>query len=248
MPGGIRIELDGDERLIAKLRELNGLARSLALDATRQSVDVVKNRMIEGIASPPKMGRIYRGRFPYVFGQEFIPPEYRRPPHQASAEGEYPASDTGNLIRSIWAEVEDELAGLAADSLDTQLSFNLNDLVAAENTINGLIGADAEYAAPLEYKPPERGGRPFATRALSESRDDIYAIFLGMRGKFGGGGGGAPPTNPPTSPTSPPPAPPRPPSGFTGSNEGQPGFSAEELNAQQLRNLLNPPPDGSSPP
>lgn len=188
MPGGFRISLEGDERLVAKLAEIGPLARSLALDATRQGVELVKNRMIEGIADPAKTGRLYTQRFAtssnggvFAYGS--------RPPHRASARGEYPASDTGNLIRSIWAEVEDDLAGLDLDPTDVQLSLGLDDMIAATNTINGMIGADAEYAAPLEFKPPERGGRPFAGRALAESRDDIFAIFLGMRGKFGGGGG-----------------------------------------------------------
>lgn len=166
MPGGVRITLQGDKELIAKLARLAPIARAAALEATQLSVDVVRNRMVAGISSPPKTGRLYGH-------------------HRASAPGEYPASDTGNLLRSIWAEVEDNLAGLALDPLDVQLSYTLGDVLDMTDNIDGRIGADAEYAAPLEYKPPERGGRPFATRALEESRDDIFRIFLGaLSGKF----------------------------------------------------------------
>jgi len=187
MAQGIHISLDGDAALIAKLAALPGLARGLAVDCTEQSVEAVKNRMIDGISSPPKTGRVYTTYFATsAFGGVF--PWGSRPAHQASAQGEYPASDTGNLIRSIWAEVEQGLSGLASDDLDTQLSFNLNELMDDAGRIRGVIGVDADYAAPLEYKPPERGGRPFATRALAESRDQIYAIFFGgMAGKFSGG-------------------------------------------------------------
>jgi hypothetical protein len=189
MPGGFRITLDGDERLARKLAGLGSLARELAVEATRESVDVVKNTMIEGITSPPKTGRIYTQYYRRNTQTGGIFPIGPRPPHQASAEGEYPASDTGNLVRSIYTEVDDLMAGFEDEPMDVQLGFNFDDLARAQNMITGIIGADAEYAAPLEYKPPERGGRPFATRALIESQDQVLAIFLGkMRGRFGGGG------------------------------------------------------------
>lgn len=181
MPGGFRISLENDERLIAKLANLTAIAQREALARTADAVEVVRSRAVEGIAKGPKTGRIYTQRVArgpnggiFFYGS--------RPPHQASAPSEYPAADTGTLMGSIWADVEagmDRALGEAGGAV-----LSLNALVDAEMRISGLVGADAEYAAPLEYKPTERGGRPFLRRSLAESQADIHRIFLGMRGKF----------------------------------------------------------------
>lgn len=129
--------------------------------------DAVRETAVDGIAKPPKSGRIYTHRFPDVFpGGQRRAENKRGRPHQASAKDEYPAADTGNLMRSIHT-----LGGKVAASGETYQ--------------NG-VAAAAEYARPLEYKPPERGGRPFLRRALAENRDDIResaeaAIREGLR-------------------------------------------------------------------
>jgi hypothetical protein len=184
MPGGIRITLEGDERLVARLAALSETASREARAALERSVNHVRDRAVAGIANGPKTGEIYTQRFAtgangnvFAYGS--------RTPHRASAPGEYPAADTGNLMRSIYAEVDQGLAGLDADDLGTQLAFDLNERIADAERLVGVVGAEAEYAAPLEYKPPERGGRPFLRRALTESGDDIKRAFDALRGKFG---------------------------------------------------------------
>lgn len=165
MPGGVRITLEGDERLIARLLELGETGRRETKLVLQACVDHVRNRAIEGIQSGPKTGRVYkRGGTA----------------HTASRMGEYPAADTGVLAGLIWDEVSD--ASPAGDG--DPLSITLSDLADAEGQLIGQIGADAEYAAPLEYKPQGRGGRPFMRRALDESRDFVRAAFRGLRGKF----------------------------------------------------------------
>lgn len=182
MPGGFRVSLEGDADLIAKLSRLEGIAYQGALKATREAVERVRTRAVEGIANGPKTGRVYTQRVAtgpnggiFFYGS--------RPPHQASAPGEYPAADTGNLMRSIFAEVEEGLAIAAGNAGEAVL--NLNDAVEASGQIQGTVGADADYAAPLEYKPDDRGGRPFLRRALAETRDEIHDLFIAeLAGKF----------------------------------------------------------------
>lgn len=186
MPGGIRITLDGDEALIKRLIGAGQRARTLAKEALEDSVDHVKNRAVEGIANGPKTGRVYTTYF-FTRGtgaERTIHPIGERPPHQASAPHEYPAADTGNLMRSIWAEVEDSMAGLSLDNLATQLSFNFADVANAEEVIKGMVGSDAAYSVHLEYKDRTEGGRPFLRRAAAESESFIRETFLGLRGRI----------------------------------------------------------------
>lgn len=182
MPGGFRVSLQGEAELIAKLSRLEGIAHQGALKAVRESVERVRTRAVEGIANGPKTGAVYTQLFATSqFGGVFA--YGSRPPHQASAPGEYPAADTGNLMRSIWAEVEEGLALALADAGEAVLT--IDEHIGASSQIHGTIGADADYAAPLEYKPPERGGRPFLRRALAESGAEIHDLFLAeLAGKF----------------------------------------------------------------
>lgn len=72
--------------------------------------------------------------------------------HRASAPDEYPAADTGILASSIHHRV---------DPLK----------------LEGVVEASAKYALPLELKPPERGGRPFLSRAYEENVGKVQATI-----------------------------------------------------------------------
>lgn len=176
------LTLEGDELLVKAIETLVDRLENEAELAMQESVDMVRNRAIEGITSPPKTGRIYTHRYPFVFGNEDrADPSDRRPkPHQASAPGEYPAGDTGNLMRSIFAEVErDFSAAFSGVDLGMKLEFQAQGFTFSDGNaeIRGFVGAHADYAAPLEYKPPEKGGRPFLRRAFAEMQDDIVKRF-----------------------------------------------------------------------
>lgn len=172
----MRIGVLNDARLIRRLKALPLALRAEARGKLERAGEKVRNRMVEGIKNGPKTGRLYTHRFPYVFGQENPPASHRRPPHRASAQDEYPAADTGNLMRSIHLEIEGapEIDGAA------QLALDLGEFW--EGRLAAAIGVAADYAAPLEFKPPEKGGRPFARRALAESEDDVAAEFATWRG------------------------------------------------------------------
>lgn len=76
--------------------------------------------------------------------------------HQASAPGQFPATDTGRLAGSLGFEV-----GGSPVIPEVELF------------------AGAEYAIPLELKPSSKGGRPFLSRGVAEKRG-TYASILSL--------------------------------------------------------------------
>lgn len=181
----MRITLDGDEALIARLLQMGDRGHKLFKEATEDCTDHVRNRAVEGIANGPKSGRIYTHHF-FTRGtgpdRVLMRGRQRARPHQASARGEYPAADTGNLMRTIWAEVEDSLQQLALDTAGTALNWSAWG--EAEGQIKGMVGCDAAYGVHLEYKDPTDGGRPFMRKALAESEDFIRQRFMELRGRI----------------------------------------------------------------
>lgn len=149
MNGFFRINVEAIPGFEEKLRRYGDRAAAILGEVVRDGAHRVVRRAKTRIASGPKTGRIYRRG---------------RVRHQASREGEYPAADTGNLMRSI----HDEHGETGVD------------------TFTALVVADTEYAAPLELKPEEKGGRPFLSRALHEEADAILdAAEAKLREAFG---------------------------------------------------------------
>ena len=72
--------------------------------------------------------------------------------HQASAPGEPPASDSGNLANSIGVTFEDE-------------------------GLTGLIGPSAEYGIFLEFGTTKMAARPFMTPAAEKEREPFIAAM-----------------------------------------------------------------------
>lgn len=103
---------------------------------------VTTNHIKASLLRGPKSGRVYQ-----LYGP--------RRTHQASAPGEYPATDTGRLASSIGYEIA------------TGGGYDLSVVMFAA----------AEYAIPLELKPSSRGGRPFMSRAVDEEQRDYGAIL-----------------------------------------------------------------------
>lgn len=97
----------------------------------------VRNDAIDSIMDGEKTGRIYTRR-----GVE----------HQASAPGEPPASDIGNLANSI--TLEPELARLAV-----------------------VVRAGADYAAALEYGTQKMEPRPFMRPALAKNLHRLETVI-----------------------------------------------------------------------
>ncbi len=99
-----------------------------------KGTEALKTRMVERIMQPPKTGLLYprgKGRL-----------------HQASAGGESPANDYGNLVKSITTSYD-------------------------ESKLEGTVNVGADYAESLEYGTQKMEARPFARPALQETTPAI---------------------------------------------------------------------------
>lgn len=90
----------------------------------------------------PSAGCVYTTRF-YRDSQGRLRKGGPRVPHQASAPGQPPSSDTGHLLNSIGHEMVDTESGIGAD-----------------------IGSDLDYAGYLEHGTRYMEPRPFLAPAL----------------------------------------------------------------------------------
>ncbi len=127
------------EELLARYRQATvaGLARGISL---------VEAEAVRLITDGPKSGAIYTTFF-FTIGNgsgRFVVPYGSRPPHQASAPGEPPASDTGFLVNN------------------RTISIDPDRLVAS-------LGFHAGYAIFLEHGTDRMEPRPFARPALVNS-------------------------------------------------------------------------------
>lgn len=107
---------------------------------------VVRDTVILGLQRSAKSGRIY---------EKYNP----RRTHQASAGGQYPATDTGFLV--------------------SQISTNVK---VSGSTIMGQIISSAPYSKALEFGHTNRDGsfteeRPFMQPSLTENENNIKKIF-----------------------------------------------------------------------
>jgi HK97 gp10 family phage protein len=107
--------------------------RAATVQGLHRGVEDVANEAVSLILNTPKSGRIYhRGGVA----------------HQASAPGEPPASDTGQLVASVTTSVD-----------ETSLTGNVN------------FGSD--HALALEKGTFKMAPRPFARPALVNKRDAV---------------------------------------------------------------------------
>lgn len=113
------------------------------------SANDVRNTAMESIVEGPKTGMIYntRGRL-----------------HQASAPGEPPAADIGNLHNSITLRID-------------------------VPRMNVFVNASARYAAALEYGTVRIAPRPYLRPALLQHAAGINArVIAEVRAYLAGGG------------------------------------------------------------
>ena len=96
---------------------------------------MVQGRIVDSIQRDPKTGAVYGN-------------------HQASAPGQPPATDTGQLVRSITMSVE-----------------------GTEGEVIGVIRASAPYAAMLEFGTSNIEPRPYMQPGLESQRRKIEEMF-----------------------------------------------------------------------
>jgi len=111
--------------------------------AVAYGVNTIRNFAIEGITSGNKSGATYTRR-----GVQ----------HRASAAGEYPASDTGNLVSNIYIELD-------ADGL------------------GGQVESRAQYSSYLEFGTSKMAERPFMFPSAERARPLIRQRFRRMKAR-----------------------------------------------------------------
>lgn len=133
--------------------------RQGAMQGVVDAIGIVEKRAVDLILNTPKTGRVYTTRF-YTVGRgrnRRVIAYGSRPAHQASAPGEPPASDTGNLVNNRRID-------LISERLAARLVFS------------------SKYAVYLQFGTDRTEPRPWADRALRESGDEINnAIISNVR-------------------------------------------------------------------
>lgn len=104
---------------------------------TMQGAERIQNAMNES----PRTGRIYK--------------KGKTVTHQASAPGEAPAPDTGNLINSVFSGIIDRVRG----------------------AITGRIVVNKEYAAHLEIGTAKMRPRPYIASTIKANWDYLMQVF-----------------------------------------------------------------------
>ena len=105
--------------------------------------NMVRNTAVESIQRGSKDGKVY---------QKYIP----RRTHQASAEGQPPATDTGYLVQNINLKIDAEGLGASVES-------------------------NADYSAALEFGTRKMAARPFMQPALEENRPKIRRLVKDIK-------------------------------------------------------------------
>lgn len=126
--------------------------------ATFEVGNAIRNSIIRNIQTSPKSGNVYLYSFRVINGRT-VPIARRSTPHKASAPGEYPSTDTGNLVRNI------------------QLNTSKNGF-----NYSATIESRASYSAFLEYGHRTVEGdwvapRPFMEPGFNAARAEIKMII-----------------------------------------------------------------------
>jgi HK97 gp10 family phage protein len=133
---------------------LNAAAQSAAEATMLGCMQLVANDAKRSVARGPKSGHVYDTRF-VTLGNGRVVPIGSRPPHQASAPGEAPATDTGRLVASI---------------------------IASASGLTGLVEARTLYAVHLEYGTRHMQARPFMVPAAERNRARIEQMITAAVG------------------------------------------------------------------
>lgn len=123
----IKIELEGIKELLAKLQRVEGATEQVTLDVISDLVTDTQALAIAGIQRGPKSGAVYGN-------------------HQASAPGQYPASDTGRLAGSVRVELP----------------------TAADKT--GRVGTAVFYGPMLEFGTSRMAARPWLFPSFQKAK------------------------------------------------------------------------------
>lgn len=145
-----RVEIRGLQKAIKKVARDEKEAQEMEHEIISELTLATHAEAVRGLQRGPKTGRIYRKTRPVRV-------------HQASAVGEYPASDTGRLANG------------------TKFS-----LPAKNRRVKiGQVYTNVRYGKHLELKPVQLGGRPWLSRAAKVvTRRHLQEIIDRAVGRF----------------------------------------------------------------
>lgn len=136
MADSVSVRIEGLEELQAEIRKFGPNVDAAVRQAEDSTAIAIRRRAIRSFHQGPASGKIYGP----VKGK-------RSKPHQASAEGEFPMSDTGTL------------AGRTKAGTRAEIKWERDNKGA-------VVGTDVMYGKYLEFKPSNRGGRPWLGPAV----------------------------------------------------------------------------------
>lgn len=115
--------------------QASAVIRQATLRGVIKGANIIRNEILRLIQDTPKTGRVY---------------VRRGISHQASAPGEPPASDTGNLVQNITVMIDAE-------------------------HFSAVVNSGAEYADALEFGTLKTEPRPYMRVALENKRAEVEA-------------------------------------------------------------------------
>jgi len=130
----IRVELDGFNALLEQLQDLGKVGEEVIEDTITDLVMDTHANAVDGIQRGPKTGRIYRRG---------------TVTHQASAPGQYPASDTGRLASNVRFELP------------------------SGGSMTGRVGTNIQYGAYLEFGTSRMEARPWLLPSFEKAKANV---------------------------------------------------------------------------
>lgn len=137
---GMRVSVSVRDGVSEPLKKAGVLIEQRTKQVIQRATFHVRNTVVDSIMRESKTGRTYkRGSVT----------------HQASAEGEAPASNTGFLVNNVYQQI-------------------------TKNGLTGIVESRAGYSAFLEYGTQKMGARPYMFPALEKTRQKFFKDIKGI--------------------------------------------------------------------
>lgn len=135
----INVELDGLQQLLAQLKALGDDAEQVTIDTMNLIAVLTQGIAKKGISRGPKSGKVYRRG----------PGRNLSATHQASAPGQYPASDTGQLAKFVLVDK------------------------ATPGNMTAIVGTNVQYGPMLEFGTSRMAARPWLLPSFTQAKINV---------------------------------------------------------------------------
>jgi hypothetical protein len=133
---GISVEMQGLSELMAQLQRIEDIGDQVVLETITDLVTDTHQFAVDGIAGPPATGTVY---------EKYNP----KRTHQASAPGQYPATDTGRLLVGVRMELP------------------------SPSKMVGRVGTAVKYGPYLEFGTSKMAARPWLLPSFEKAKIGI---------------------------------------------------------------------------